>query len=346
VRVEELEFRDAAELLDFVRPWRTEHWGSSQGHQWVFRGHATASWPLLPTAWRDGNQVLAVVRMHYEQTIERYLDQFLCNRSKYLNFDTCERRLVAQALTSYIAERELVASFHRAAHRSLGTRRYPLEDYEFCNLALFVQDDHDWADWLPGWGDALAQHYGVPTRLLDWSRNPLAALAFTSFEQKSEAMTPLALWCLDVERLVPSNFAPYTWYLVPDYENNLNARAQGGVLTFVRNAESFFMQHGAWPTHDAAAAFHEGDRAALRKLILPPNQRAVLAKLLLDEGWSLISLKPTLESVARTVLSAFPAWEVASRAGRAALKIEGQYKIGPEVWEKRLAARRVRQSGS
>lgn len=38
---------------------------------------------------------------------------------------------------------------------------------------LNIRPDSDW-DWL-----ALAQHYGIPTRLLDWSINALAALWFT-----------------------------------------------------------------------------------------------------------------------------------------------------------------------
>ena len=50
---------------------------------------------------------------------------------------------------------------------------------------------NDW-EWL-----ALAQHYGLPTRLLDWSRNPLVA-AF--FAVKEESETDSAIYILESKK--------------------------------------------------------------------------------------------------------------------------------------------------
>ncbi|MGH7468207.1 MAG: FRG domain-containing protein [Longimicrobiales bacterium] len=64
-------------------------------------------------------------------------------------------RIAPVADTIRAAEQALITEFKRYALPYL--KRAPRNDWQ----------------WL-----ALAQHYGIPTRLLDWSSNPLAALFF------------------------------------------------------------------------------------------------------------------------------------------------------------------------
>lgn len=82
-------------------------------------------------------------------------------------------RLKPRSGTILAAERQMFESFKRRAHPYL----------EF-------QPINDW-DWL-----AIAQHHGLPTRLLDWTENPLAALWFAVRCPPDESK-PGAVWILE-----------------------------------------------------------------------------------------------------------------------------------------------------
>jgi len=69
-------------------------------------------------------------------------------------------------------EQSLLRNFRKYAHRST------------------TQPDSVW-NWI-----ALAQHHGLPTRLLDWSFSPYVALHFATVNQ-SEWRNDAIIWCVD-----------------------------------------------------------------------------------------------------------------------------------------------------
>lgn len=80
---------------------------------------------------------------------------------------------------------------------------------------------------------ALAQHHGIPTRLLDWSLDPMVA-AYFSASACEKSNSRVAVWILDlhahwhfIDRELPSEI---TTIRVP-YDVNRNAHAQRGVFT-------------------------------------------------------------------------------------------------------------------
>lgn len=172
-------------------------------------------------------------------------------------------------------EREMLAAFKREA-------------------ITFIQQipDNDW-DWL-----SIAQHHRLPTRLLDWTRNPLAALWF-AVEQPARTMDkPGVVWTFspdgkdiifDVTRESPFQ-GGRTKVFVPRHITP-RIRAQVAVFTIHKYLEKL--------KKFVPLEQNRQQKHLLKKLVIPTGNFAEIRRQLDRCGVNASSLFPDIDGVSR-----------------------------------------------
>jgi hypothetical protein len=208
---------EAEDLLSALRGSNDQLWDGIPEH-WVFRGHAEATWDLLPSALRAKSGLT-----HHP------------NRPRG-PYSTAREQLEREALVVFqfaeMANRRglPVPGGWTAARRELSGHADSANTFPPANLwDLF----------------ALAQHHGVPTRLLDWSRAPLTAAYFAAHgaaQMMNDGVRKegqkLGIWALNTTALWngSASESEAVHLIDPPRFGNRNLIAQDGVFTLHRHA--------------------------------------------------------------------------------------------------------------
>ncbi|MEQ1530803.1 MAG: FRG domain-containing protein [Methylococcales bacterium] len=235
------------EFLAYLSPQNGD-WGD-EPNSWIFRGQADSNWSLVP-------KILRLIPNGKEE----WDDQSKTARIRRQVLDTIEPHYLKGNLRLSI-EWALVDEFLRAA--DLAGLHIPEDTQLRRNLTLVHQEmlrmgpgRGSWppASWLSS--VALAQHYGIPTRLLDWSWKPKVAMYFACLEVASGHLKSeeIAVWALHSPvLLLGTSLLQYherPVLVTAPYEGNPNLAAQSGVFTVDYDAtnssrpfERFLQEH-------------------------------------------------------------------------------------------------------
>ena len=274
----------------------------------IFRGVSSGKYELIPSALREQN------------------------REKLWKSIECDEIMKELEYWQIQAEYSLIREFYRLANqKGLKIPKVQVISNNFATLMpfeLFIREnDYLWVGEEFEELVAFAQHYGLPTRMLDWTFDINVAMYFASIGSIKEYSMEkegniekdvMVIWALNAQYFqsrhpYPLNMAPLS-LVVPSYSDNPNLRAQKGILSQWRivvpghgsdTTEMLTKKVDRTPLDQLITKFYEREKfdetVALYKLTIPKGECIDMYNYIQKMGYGAASLFPGYDGVVKEI---------------------------------------------
>lgn len=282
---------------------------------WIFRGQQDSSWTLLPRVMREDFSIRKIAEAALDDYIERggIYSKEICEEKRCQN-----EKWLKRLLDSCVAvERELISDFVKFADRAeLKLPRGGFSEFwdpisysvysQFSLSERKIQGDHI----------ALAQHHGIPTRLLDFTYSYQTAAFFaakcengSSYAHEITEPENMVVWAINKSKLTGRIKTIEHLYS----EIGHLARQKGIFLQDSAANESFLSNEGKWMPLEEELVHLTKHRKSIFRFTLPYCQQEALLLYLRKRDVTKLTLMPTYENAAMQALEAIEEFRFTDR---------------------------------
>jgi hypothetical protein len=249
------------------------------GSGFIYRGQGKAEWKLLPRVFRETKCNLFNIQGRPPATSDEQVASELIILNRFV--EECD--LVGLRVPH---DSRLFRNQHLDFGR--GSDKYFIDPSQWPNVELIELM-------------ALAQHHGVPTRLLDWSRRSYVAAYFAASTSVAGPVmsnqAKIAVWALDsIKGTTCENVEIVTG--IPGYTSE-NLAAQSGLFTLLKQPED--KRRRRFQPRSLEDEFLSLPESPLRKITLPAQSAPRVLELCRLYGVSASTLFPGYDGAARAI---------------------------------------------